>query len=248
MSTESYYQAIRRHRGARYERSLRHKMSLIYRGVDFSGKTVLDIGGGIGVHSLYASARGAASATIIEPEGDGGHNTMISTFHELRDAMGISNVELLRTTIQDFDQSEAFDIVLIQDAINHFDEPACITLRTSEESRKAYDAIFRSIAAAVKPGGLLIMTDCSSRNLYPTLGLRNPVDPGIEWNKHQPPSVWAALAKPHGLQLDSLRWTSPSRFGAVGQALFGNALAAWFFTSHFAATFRKRGSAEAAHH
>lgn len=241
MSVDSYFRTMTRLKGERQGRSLRHKMSMVYRDVDFVGKTVLDIGGGTGVHSLYASARGAAQATIIEPEGDGGHSAMIAAFHELREAMNIENVDLIQTTIQDFAiPGDGFDIVLIQDAINHFDEPACITLRQSEESWATYDSIFRSIAAMVKPGGLLIMTDCSSRNLYPMLGMRNPIDPNIEWHKHQPPSVWAALAKPHALELEKLRWSSPGRFGALGQTFFGNAMAAWVFTSHFIATFRKR--------
>ncbi len=242
MSVESYYQSVGRLQGARRERRLRHQMGFIYRDVDFRGKTVLDIGGGIGLHAFYASARGASDVTIIEPEGDGGHNAMIATYKQLRDAMGIGNVELVQTTIQDFKiPAQGFDIVLIQDAINHFNEAACITLHRSESSREIYDAIFASIAALVKPGGILMMSDCSSRNLFPLLGLRNPFDPQIEWEKHQPPSVWADVASPHGLELIRVRWSSPARFGAFGEAVFGNALASWFFTSHFVATFTRRG-------
>lgn len=241
MSVEAYYRALGRLKGARQEQRIRHQMEFIYKDIEFQGKTVLDIGGGTGLHALFASAKGAFEVTIIEPEGDGGHDAMIATFKQLRSTMKIENVKLIQTTIQDFlIPSQGFDIVLIQDAINHFNEPACITLHKSESSRKIYDVIFGSIAALVRPGGILIMSDCSSHNLFPLLGLRNPFDPQIEWEKHQPPSIWADVAKPHGLELKHLRWSSPTRLGSFGLAIFGNALASWFFTSHFVATFTRR--------
>jgi 2-polyprenyl-3-methyl-5-hydroxy-6-metoxy-1,4-benzoquinol methylase len=242
MIVENYYKRAAALEGVASERRLRHQMPFLYKNIDFSGKTVVDIGGGIGLHSLYASVKGASHATIIEPEGDGGHKAMIATFKKLCTALDIQNVDLVQTTIQAFrPPEEKFDIVLIQDAINHFNEPACITLHKSRESWDAYDEIFRSISELVKPGGHLMMSDCSSKNLFPFLGLRNPFDLKIEWNKHQPPSVWAKVAKLHDLELTEVRWSTPARFGALGQALFGSSLASWFFTSHFVATFKKKG-------
>ncbi len=241
MSADSYYRTVRKLKGARQERRVRHQMEFIYNGIDFMGRSVLDIGGGIGLHALYASALGAAKVTIIEPEGDGGYDTMISTFKNLRAAIGSSNVELIQARIQDVEMpAEGFDIVLIQDAINHFDEAACITLHRSALSWEIYAAIFEGIAALMKPGGILMMSDCSSQNVFPLLGIGNPFDPQIEWEKHQPPSVWAKVAKPHDLELTRVRWSSPTRLGALGQAVFGNAVASWFFTSHFVTTFRKK--------
>lgn len=80
----------------------------------------------------------------------------------------------------------------------------------------------------------------SSNNLYPKLGLKNPIDPSIEWHKHQPPSERAKVAAPEGLILENVLWSSPTRFGKWGQFLIGNAVGAWFFTSHFVATLRLR--------
>lgn len=240
MVVDDYYRITGALDGVASERRLRHQMSFLYKNLDFGGKTVLDIGGGVGLHSLYACAQGAAHATIIEPEGDGGHGAMIATFNKLCAALKFDNAKLVQTTIQAFGVPEAkFDIVLIQDAINHFDEPACITLHNSRQSWDTYDEIFRSISDLVKPGGYLMMSDCSSNNLFPRLGSRNPFDPQIEWEKHQPPLQWAKLAKLHDLEMVDLRWSTPARFGPVGQMLFGNSLASWFFTSHFVATFRK---------
>ena len=241
MSLDRYFAAIGKVKGEHEIRRLRHQMAFLYKSVDFTGKTVLDIGGGTGYHALYAASCGAKSAIIIEPEADGSQNTMIQTFNAFKTEMGIDNVELLKTTIQEFEIPQGgFDVVLIQNAINHFDEPACVTLRDSAESQAAYRKIFKSIAALVKPGGVLIMSDCSSNNLFPTLGMKNPIDPAIEWHKHQPPSEWAKVAAPEGLILVEVRWSSPTRFGKLGQIFFGNAIGAWFFTSHFVAIFRLR--------
>jgi SAM-dependent methyltransferase len=241
MTRQTYFSTIEKLSGERELKRLRHQMEYLYNTVDFKGKTVLDIGGGTGYHALYASKCGAKSCIIIEPESDGGHDAMIKKFEIMRKEMGVSNVELLQTTIQDYQIPErGFDIVLIHNAINHFDEAACITLRTSDKSKAIYREVFKSIAKLVNSGGLLLVSDCSSNNLYPKLGLKNPIDPSIEWHKHQPPAEWAKLAAQEGLMLQTVRWTSPTRFGKWGQMLFGNAVGAWFFTSHFLATFRLR--------
>lgn len=239
MSLDRYFVAIGNVEGEHEIRRLRHQMSFLYKSVDFGGKTVLDIGGGTGYHALYAASCGAKSAIIIEPEADGSQNTMIQTFNAFRTKMGIDNVELLQTTIQEYEiPAGGFDVVLIQNAINHFDEPACVTSRESTKSQAAYRKIFKSNAALFKPGGVLIMSDCSTNNLFPKLGMKNPIDPAIEWHKHQPPSEWTKVAAPEGLILEEVRWSSPTRSGRLGQLLIGNAIGAWFCTSHFVATLR----------
>jgi SAM-dependent methyltransferase len=212
-------------------------MDFIYRDIDFRGKTVLDIGGGTGTHSFFAVASGADSVITIEPEGDGGHSDMVATFKLWQSSLGASNTRLVNTTFQDFEPNgQQFDIVLVQDAINHLNEQACIDLRQSSESRKAFESIFRDIAALTVPGGELMISECSSRNLFPLLGLRNPFDPAIEWHKHQPPEVWLEMLELVGFRRESLRWSSPAKLGRAGQVLLGNRLAAFLFTSHFVAT------------
>jgi hypothetical protein len=236
----NYFEYARSMYGDRREARLRHQMAFLYNGIDFKGKRVLDIGGGAGEHTFFAVASGAASVLTIEPEGDGGHDNMHEIYEQWRAALGADNTRLINTTIQNYTECGAlYDIVLIQDAINHFDEPACIDLKHSASSRATYAAIFRDIAAWITPGGLLVMSDCSSNNLFPLFGFRNPIDPAIEWHKHQPPEVWLGLAEEAGLKRQTLRWSSPARFGSVGAAVFGNRLGAFVFTSHFLITMLK---------
>lgn len=240
LTRPAYFDHARSALGARGEARLRHQMTFLYDGIDFQGKRVLDIGGGAGRHTFYAAASGAREVVTIEPEGDGGHDEMHDSFDQWRSALGAANTRLVDTTVQAFvADGQRYDIVLIQDAINHFDEPACIELHRSEASRRSYAAIFRSISDLIVPGGLLVLSDCSSRNLFPALGLRNPIDPAIEWHKHQPPEVWADLAAGAGLRRTRLRWSTPARFGALGAALLGSRLGAYVFTSHFVIDFRK---------
>jgi SAM-dependent methyltransferase len=240
MSADHFFATLLHRYGRRRVARLRHQMGILYRDVDFSGKAVLDIGGGIGLHSLYAACRGATAATIIEPEGEGGHREMIATFNRLQAEVKCRNVNLVRSTFQAFEADAArYDIVLVHDAINHFDESACITLRESPASWEVYDDIFARIAALIRPGGTLLVSDCSPRNIFAGLGVPNPFDLNIEWHKHQPPHVWIGLAGRHGLVCSDLRWSTPARLGSLGQVVVGNAIGAWLFTSHFVLQFRR---------
>ena len=241
MNEEQYFQQMCKMRGKRDEKRFRHQMQFLYKYTDFTNARVLDIGGGAGVHSFYALAKGARQAIVIEPESDGGHNGMIDTFNSWQRDVGSDVIALHQTTIQEYAaDSDPFDVIVIQDAINHFDEEACVSLTSSKESQIRYQEIFKKIANLLRPGGHAVMSDCSSKNLYPALGFSNPFDRGMEWEKHQPPGIWSKLASQQGLDPIRVRWSSPSRYGALGQTLFGSAFAAWFFTSHFVIDFRRR--------
>lgn len=80
---------------------------------------------------------------------------------------------------------------------------------------------------------MVIIADCSSRNFFRKLGIKNPVAPTIEWHKHQPPEVWLSLMRPAGLVEQSTVWIVPARFGDIGQVLLGNRLGAYFLSSYF---------------
>jgi hypothetical protein len=241
-SLETYFNYARSTLGTRRAARLRHQMSFLYEGVSFKGKRVLDIGGGSGRHSFFAAASAASEVVTIEPEGDGGHDSMHNEFNQWRNALDSHNVRLINTTLQDFiSDGQQYDIILIQDAINHFNEPACIDLHRSEASRLLYLEMFLTISKLVITDGLLILSDCSSRNIFPWLGLSNPFDPSIEWHKHQPPEIWSDIAAQAGLHKIRLRWSTPARFGKLGLALLNNKPSAYVFTSHFVIDFRKNG-------
>lgn len=59
MSLSAYLDAIKSLKGEQEVRRLRHQVSFLCKGIDFAGKTVLEIGGGTGYHALYTAAMGA---------------------------------------------------------------------------------------------------------------------------------------------------------------------------------------------
>ncbi len=224
------------------EKKLRFHLSTVFKEVQsFEGRTVLDIGGGAGLHSFYAACKGAAEVVCIEPEDAGSNSGVRDQFRRFNELLGTNNVYLEPTTVQEFDaKGRTFDIVLLHDSINHLDENACVTLLDDDASWAVYKDIFTAIHSLIAPGGLLIVCDCSRYNIFATLGLRNPITPTIEWEKHQSPKVWARLLGQVGFGEARIAWPSFNRLGLVGQLLLGNGVAAYFLKSYFCLTMRKR--------
>ncbi|MBM5811009.1 MAG: class I SAM-dependent methyltransferase [Gammaproteobacteria bacterium] len=235
-----YVSVLCRGAGPEAMRRLRFRMDLAYRDVNFGGQRVLDVGGGMGAHSLYAVASGARYVLNLEPEAAGGADGEAARFIEFRQELGYGQAQIERCTFQEWHPpSESFDVVLIQDAINHLDERACTTLQHDERSVEIYQKLFLKLAAVARAGAILVVSDCSSRNVFPALGTGNPFDPAIEWQKHQPPECWVGLLEKAGFGLVSLRWSTPSCLGSAGEAVFGYRWFAYLYTSHFVIVMRK---------
>jgi SAM-dependent methyltransferase len=224
------------------ERKLRFHLDMIFQDVEsFAGKTVLEIGGGSGLHSFYAAYKGAAEVVCIEPEAAGSSSGVLEKFRRVNELLGAKNVRLEPTTFQKFkNNGKQFDIILLHDSINHLDEEACFNLMVDDASRAIYRDIFATMASLTRSGGLLIACDCSRHNLFATFGMRNPLTPSIEWEKHQSPRVWARFLGEAGYGSPRIRWTSFNRFGSLGQLLLGNAVAAYFLKSYFCLTMTRR--------
>lgn len=72
------------------------------------------------------------------------------------------------------------------------------------------------------------------------IGMKNPVQPSVEWNKHQASEVWVNLLEEVGFTEPRVRWSSFNHLRGLGRAFLGNPGAAYFFTSHFCLQMRKR--------
>jgi SAM-dependent methyltransferase len=237
----AYYKVMELKGLCRNQDKLRHQMDFIYRDCDFSGKTVLDIGGGNGIHSFYAAACGAKQVVCLEPEAAGSTEGVIAKFRELGELLECPNTTIVPTTFQDYDPGDStFDVVMLQDSVNHLDEECCVKLLHDAEAQATYREVFEKIGRVSHDRTELIVCDCSRYNLYPALGMSNPADPGIEWEKHQAPEFWAKMLREVGYGSPRVRWSTPSRFGGWGRIVFGNKLMAYFFTSHFCLTMQRR--------
>lgn len=220
--------------------NLRFHMETLFEGIDLEDKRVIDIGGGSGLYSFYAAARGAAEVVCLEPEADGSRSGITDRFRQLSASLQLQTVTLERETLQSFQPGgRKFDVVLMYNSINHLNEEACITLLRDAGSRAIYREILAKIAVLSSPNAWLIICDCSRHNFFATLGLRNPIAGSIEWSKHQAPEEWIKLLQEVGFGEPCVRWSSFNSLRRLGRVLTGNKLASYFLVSHFCLRMRK---------
>jgi 16S rRNA G966 N2-methylase RsmD len=208
--------------------------------VDFSGKRVLDIGGGSGLYSFYAASQGASRVVCLEPEGDGSTKHITEKFYLVDSLLNCGTVFLETALLQEYSvKNTQYDVIMLLNAVNHLDEGACINLINDESAQNIYTTIFAKIYQLASHGSTLIVSDCSPRNFWSDMGLNNPFVPTIEWHKHQHPETWIRLLYAVGFSQPNISWTSFNRAGRLGKYLTGNRLMAYFLHSHFCFTMRK---------
>lgn len=231
----------------------------LFRDVDFVGKTVLDIGGGVGRSAYYAAARGASEVVCVEPEADGSHHHMLARAAAIGKRAGLDHiVKFVTKPIQEAKFDQQFDIVMSLNAINHLDEEACINIRHDVEARAKYISLLADVGNLCKDGGTLLITDCSNENLshvvvgslesaYRNIFRKkerlgwyfNPVARDIEYWKHQSPELWAELLSYAGFKDPVIRWTPDRRSGKFGEKYLTSRFASWCLQSHFVMTMKK---------
>jgi len=222
--------------------SLDHRCEQIFQHVcGLDGKTMLEIGSGEGLFSLWALANGIERAVLLEPEADGATKGVAGRFLKHRKALNISDdrLRLYTQTFQEYKgERESFDIVLSYASINHIDEPACINLHKSEIAYSTYKKYFEKIYDFMRPGGHFILSDAGRINFWGFLGLRSPFAPTIDWGKHQEPVVWEGLLKKAGFEFVALDWHRFYPLRWLGR-LGSNRLVANATTSQFVLTMCK---------
>ena len=210
-----------------------------FKGIDLSGKRFLEIGAGAGIHSAYASILGAERVVAIEPAVAGSNDKEVQALPQVIEFVGLSNVEVRGTTLQDFETSESFDVVLMHNSVNHLDEGMCGVLHCQEAARKVYRDIFAKIVQMTASNSQIIISDCSRYNFFSLIGLRSPFASTITWGLHQSPRIWAKLFDEVGVRREALDWTLPYPLRYLGP-LLNNSVAAYFLLSHFRLVMRRQ--------
>jgi 2-polyprenyl-3-methyl-5-hydroxy-6-metoxy-1,4-benzoquinol methylase len=241
LNLNTYLKAAVRHRLYSNERNLKNHLKYIFSSINLEGSSVLDIGGGAGLLSLYVTSQGGR-ATCLEPDSDGSTHGNKQRFLALQADLPswAKNGTFISSTFQEFDKDLRFDLIVIANAINHLDESACQTLLESKDSKTIYLSIFSKLRESLRPNGLLIATDCGRSNLFNSLGLTNPLMPTIEWAKHQNPSTWRKLLAQCGFTHFEVTYSPFNSLGSIGPILQNNLFVNYFTTSHFRLSCRSQ--------
>lgn len=238
--TDQFVEAIKKESPSLLLGDLKYYLKELFRGVAFRGKTMLDIGSGVGIYSSFAAYAGAKRVVCLEPEDDGGRDDAIKKATALANALALKQILICSKRIQDFDsRDENFDIILLHASINHLDENACINLRNNKDSVKKYLEIFKKIYKLSNKGARIIITDCSRYNFFALLNIKNPFAKNITWQKHQSPYLWAELLQKAGFVNPKIYWISPSKLGKLGKVLLDNRIISYFINSKFCLTLEK---------
>jgi SAM-dependent methyltransferase len=227
----------------RRSHNVRSRARWLFDGVDLRGRRLLDVGAGAGVLSMYAACAGAARVVSLEPEGPGSRSRSpaLDAWSALAARVGaLERAQFVAATLQDYEPgTAAFDVVLLHASINHLDEDACASLHTNGTAREVYAGLCEKLARLSAPGAALVVSDCSRRNLFGDLGIRNPLAPSIEWHKHQQPELWARLLAGHGFGKPRIRWAAPCSLGRPGRFVLGHRATAYCLRSGFCLTMER---------
>jgi ubiquinone/menaquinone biosynthesis C-methylase UbiE len=210
--------------------------------VEIKDKKVADIGGGNGLASFWCVLEGGCSEAVIIDTLDAGSNQkMFDQYNKMKHESAITNkIRFFNGSIQELSPSnQLFDVVLMHNSINHISEAMTPKLRVSGEAKDYFRKQFREIYNFLSPSGRFIVADCSRRNFFGDLGIKNPIAPSINWEVHQTPDVWKELIESSGFKHLRTTWTTRREFGALGYSLFGNKLCSYFLASHFCLEFER---------
>jgi SAM-dependent methyltransferase len=236
------YDACLRDRGLN-PRNVRYRARWLFHGVELEGASVLDVGAGVGLLSLYAACAGAARVVSLEPDGpgSGSRGPAGEAYLTLASRLGVDDrTVFVPLTLQAYEPDDpGFDVVLLHASVNHLDEDACTRLREDADARQAYARIFDKLARLCRPGAAVIVTDAARRNLFGDLHLRNPLAPSIDWRKHQQPELWAELLAERGFHSPRINWASPNALRRPGRLLLGHRATAYCLRSGFCLRMRR---------
>ncbi|OGI32307.1 MAG: hypothetical protein A2271_03130 [Candidatus Moranbacteria bacterium RIFOXYA12_FULL_35_19] len=211
----------------------------LFNEIDLRDKNILDIGAGAGAYTSYMALNGAKKVIGLEPEIEGSRSNYISKFNELKEGLNLDNVFLKPLTFQSFENNEEkFDVILLHHSINHLDEDACINLNNSNEAKNTYEKIFNKLYEMSSNDADIIVADCSNKNFFSFLGVKNIFSPTIEWHKHQAPEKWTEIMEKVGYKIIKIEWVVP--FRTIGKIFLGNKYCSYFIHSHFVIYAKKQ--------
>ena len=214
-----------------------YRFEKIVENADIVGKRVLEIGSGTGIFSCLLAMNGAKSVTSLEPELGGHSNGAFEQFHSNIAEFDLQNISLVKQTFQDFQAPDnSFDMIFSIASVNHLDEEMCKVLHRDPKAKQTYRGLFTKLYNLLDKNGKIVIVDCARKNLFAWpakhLSIKNPIARGIEWEKHQQPSMWAKLLIEAGFEKSNYRWLFPKSIHGI-EKLLNNTFMAYMTTSFF---------------
>jgi len=213
------------------------RSAFLFEGLSLKDKRILEVGCGSGAFCIWAGLQGAEYVLGIEPESDGYIQGTLDSFRASLQKLGLSNVEGKNCFLQNLSvPDKKFDIILMNNVINHLDESAVEILHKDKQAAEKYVKILKDLKKFLNPGGLVIIADCARSNFWNAFGLKSPVSPTIEWHKHQNQRQWTNIFSQAGYTLYDFRWSPLYPIGKLAS----NFLVQYMTMSHFVLRFQKQ--------
>jgi SAM-dependent methyltransferase len=231
------YVAMLESDGHRNPPAFAHMLANMFKGIDFTGKRVLEIGSGRGLVAISMAMRGA-HVLSMEPELVGATSGVIAQQEARVRALGLTNVEVLNADFNTWDPGDhRFDVIVSHASINHL----YASPHHAERDRKTYEAylrIARRVRDMLGPGGAFVATDACRYAFFSALrelGIRRPWQwhrSGVDWRHHQNPGTWRKIFREAGFSSIQITYPAPYRLRTLSP-IVGTAVANFFLQGMF---------------
>jgi SAM-dependent methyltransferase len=231
------YIAMLERDGHRNPPAFAHTLANMFRGIDFTGKRVLEIGSGRGLLAIYMGMRGA-QVLSMEPEMVGATSGVIAQQQARLAALGMRNVEVINADFNTWDPGDRrFDVIVSRASINHL----YASEHHAEHHKETYDAylqVARRVREMLAPGGIFVATDACRYAFFSglrPLGIRRPwrlERSSVDWRHHQNPSTWKKIFREAGFSSIQVAYPVAYKLRAL-RPIVDTALANFFLQGAF---------------
>jgi hypothetical protein len=212
----------------------------IFDKIILKNKKLLDLGGGNGVASFFAyNSERSCKCTIVDPYLEGSNKRMSLQNKKLSKIYN-NAVRLHNDYIDTLPENYKFDIILMHNSINHIGEDIIGDIDSNKNSQIEYSRRLSKILERANANATLIIADCSSKNFWNDLKIKNFLAPTIDWNLHKPPNVWKNLIENLGFEHISTKWRARRELLSFGKFFLSNVYASYMLNSFFVSIYKKK--------